>query len=202
MKRRATAGSAREITSKVTLNHTARRVAKDPAGQMPAALDDAAIGSLLTAALADRPGPVRLIGTSLHELAVLLAGDAVPVELIVPGRREARAYRRALRQAGTTAAAPVMADIRVDLPFEAATMDAVVCRLDPRTFPFPRRTVRELGRALAPGGLIVLLAGRDVPWPSGLVDAWTTSAGLIPRIRRRADVALPFTGAVYVTPPT
>jgi SAM-dependent methyltransferase len=163
-------------------------------------LDDAAVGGLLAAALADRSGPVRLIGAHLHDLAVRLAGDAVPIELIVPGRRDARAYRRALRQAGTTAAAPVTADIRVDLPIEAATMDAVVCRLDPRTFPFPRHTVRELGRTLAPGGLIVLLAGVDVPWPSGLVDAWTASAGLVPRIRRRADVALPFAGAVYVTP--
>jgi SAM-dependent methyltransferase len=160
-------------------------------------LDEATLAGLLTTAVSARSGPVRLVGARPHDLAVRLIADGVPVEVIVPGRRDARAFRRALRRAGLTAAAPIVADLRIDLPVADAALDAFVCRLDPRTFPFPRHTVRELGRAVASGGVVVLLAGDDVPWPAGLVDAWAASAGLVPQVHRSMGGALPFSGAVY-----
>jgi SAM-dependent methyltransferase len=162
-----------------------------PAVAAGPALDDATVKSLLIG----RSTPVRLVGARLHDLAVRLLADAVPVEFIAPRRRDARAYRRAVRHAGATAAAPVVTDVRVELPGDDGSREAIVCRLDPATFPFPRHTVRELGRVIAPGGLIVLLTGDKTPWPAGLVDAWAASAGLAPTVRRSG--ALPFVGAVY-----
>jgi hypothetical protein len=162
------------------------------------ALDDATLGGLLANAMAGGAGPIRLVGARLHDLAARLITDGIPVEATVPRRRDARALRRAMRHAGRRAAVtPVISDIAVNLPFPDAGMGILVCRLDPQTFPFPRHTVRELGRAVARGGMVVLLTGDDAPWPAGLVDAWAVSAGLRPRVERGVGGALPFTGAVY-----
>jgi SAM-dependent methyltransferase len=164
------------------------------AGRSP--LDEIALGSLL--ATAAGTGPIRLVGAHLHDLAARLVVDGLTVEATVPGRRPARALRRALKRAGQrTAIAPVIGDIGINLPFPDSGADVLVCRLDPQTFPFPRHTVRELGRAIGPGGMVVLLTGARSPWPSGLVDAWAGSAGLVPQVERGVGGALPFTGAVY-----
>jgi SAM-dependent methyltransferase len=161
-------------------------------------LDEIALGSLLASAASAGTGPIRLVGTHLHDLAARLVVDGLAVEATVPGRRGARALRRALRRAGQRSAfTPVVDDICVHLPFPDSMAHVLVCRLDPQTFPFPRRTVRELGRAVCPGGTVVLLTGGQVPWPAGLVDAWAVSAGLTPRPERQVGGALPFTGAVY-----
>jgi len=155
------------------------------AGQTP--LDETTLGGLLAKAVASRGGTVRLVGRRLHGLASRLIADGVPVEATVPRRRDARALRRAVRRAGGAAPEAAVADIHVGLP----------CRLDPGTFPFPRRTVRELGRAIAPYGVVVLLPGDGASWPEGLVDAWAASAGLVPHVARGMGGALPFAGAVY-----
>ncbi|GAA4510105.1 hypothetical protein GCM10023191_072270 [Actinoallomurus oryzae] len=165
-------------------------------------LDEVALGSLLATAAATGTGPVRLVGAHLHDLATRLVVDGLSVEATVPGRRGARALRRALRRAGQrSAVAPVVADIGIDLPFADSAAHVLVCRLDPQTFPFPRHTVRELGRAISPGGTVVLLTGGQAPWPAGLVDAWAVSAGLTPRPERDTGGARPFTGAVYASRP-
>lgn len=163
-------------------------------------LDEIALGGLLArAAGAD---PVRLVGAHLHDLAVRLVVDGLTVEATVPGRRGARAMRRALRRAGQrTALAPVAGDIGIDLPHPDRSASVLVCRLDPQTFPFPRHTVRELSRAVRPGGLVVVLATERSPWPAGLVDAWAASAGLTPETERSVGGPLPFTGAIYRTRP-
>jgi SAM-dependent methyltransferase len=164
------------------------------AGHVP--VDEATLGPLL----AGGNGPVRLVGARLHDLAARLVTDGLAVEAVVPGRRDARALRRAMRRQGRRGAlTPVVGDIGIDLPFPDSTLDAVVCRLDPQTFPFPRHTVRELGRAVTPGGMVILLTGDQVPWPSGLVDAWAVSAGLTPRVERGVGGAVPFTGAIYAS---
>jgi SAM-dependent methyltransferase len=166
------------------------------AGRTP--LDEVALGSLLARTAAEDGGPVRLVGTRLHDLAARLIVDGVAVEATVPGRRGAWALRRALRRAGRrSAVTPVVDDIGIDLPFPDGGSQLLVCRLDPQTFPFPRHTVRELGRAISPGGTVVLLSGGRAPWPAGLVDAWALSAGLAPKVERGMGGALPFTGAVY-----
>jgi SAM-dependent methyltransferase len=166
------------------------------AGRSP--LDEVALGSLLAGAATGGTGPVRLVGAHLHDLATRLVVDGVAVEAAVPGRRGARALRRALRRAGQRSAlTPVVGDIGIDLPFPDSGADVLVCRLDPQTFPFPRHTVRELGRAVSPGGMVVLLTGVRPPWPAGLVDAWAASAGLAPQVERGVGGALPFAGAVY-----
>ncbi|GLY86285.1 hypothetical protein [Actinoallomurus iriomotensis] len=165
-------------------------------------LDEVALGSLLATAAAAGTGPVRLVGNQLHDLAARLVVDGLPVEATVPGRRGARALRRALRRAGQRAAvAPIVANIGIDLPFSDSAAHVLVCRLDPQTFPFPRHTVRELGRAVSPGGTVVLLTGGQAPWPAGLVDAWAVSAGLAPQSERDTGGALPFAGAVYESRP-
>jgi SAM-dependent methyltransferase len=171
------------------------RSAAAAAGHTP--LDDVALAGVIARAAAGETGPVRLVGAGLHGLAAQLISDGVPVEATVSGRRDGRAFRRAARHAGRTVAVPVIRDVRIDLPFPDAGLDVIVCRLDPRTFPFPRRTVRELGRAVAPGGMVVVLAGDRMPWPAGLVDAWAVSAGLVPRDDRSIGGALRFAGAVY-----
>ena len=165
------------------------------AGQTP--LDETTLGGLLAKAVASRGGTVRLVGRRLHGLASRLIADGVPVEATVPRRRDARALRRAVRRAGGAAPEAAVADIHVGLPFADAALDILVCRLDPGTFPFPRRTVRELGRAIAPYGVVVLLPGDGASWPEGLVDAWAASAGLVPHVARGMGGALPFAGAVY-----
>jgi SAM-dependent methyltransferase len=163
-----------------------------PAGIVP--LDETRLGPLLSGG----NGPIRLIGAHLHTLAVRLIVDGLAVEASVPARRDARAVRRALRKAGQRGAVtPVVGSLGIDLPFADSSLEAIVCRLDPQTFPFPRHTVRELGRAVAPAGTVVLLTGAGVPWPAGLVDAWAVSAGLAPRVERGVGGALPFGGAVY-----
>jgi SAM-dependent methyltransferase len=160
-------------------------------------LDEVALGSMLAGA-AGGTGTIRLVGAHLHDLATRLVTDGLTVEATVPGRRWARALRRALRRAGRRAAvAPVVGDIGIDLPFPDSAAGVLVCRLDPQTFPFPRHTVRELGRAISPGGTVVLLTGARPPWPAGLVDAWAASAGLVPDTERGVGGALPFTGAIY-----
>jgi SAM-dependent methyltransferase len=165
-------------------------------GQVP--LDEIALGGLLAGAAASGTGTIRLVGAHLHELAVRLVVDGLTVDATVPGRRGARAMRRALRRAGQrNAVSPVVGDIGIDLPHPDRSADLLVCRLDPKTFPFPRHTVRELGRAVSPGGLVVLLTSGRGPWPAGLVDAWAASAGLAPQVERGVGGALPFTGAVY-----
>jgi SAM-dependent methyltransferase len=161
-------------------------------------LDEVALGSLLAGAAAGDTTTIRLVGAHLHDLAVRLVVDGLTVEATVPGRRGARTLRKALRRAGQRSALdPVVGDIGIDLPFPDSGADVLVCRLDPQTFPFPRHTVRELGRAISPGGTVVLLTGGQAPWPAGLVDAWAVSAGLAPKIERGVGGALPFTGAVY-----
>jgi SAM-dependent methyltransferase len=166
------------------------------AGRTP--LDEVTLGGFLAGAAAGGTGTIRLVGAHLHDLAARLVVDGLTVEATVPRRRSARALRRALRRAGQrSAVSAVVGDIGIDLPFADGTADVLVCRLDPRTFPFPRRTVRELGRAIAPGGTVVLLTGDRAPWPAGLVDAWAASAGLEPQVERGVGGALPFTGAVY-----
>lgn len=158
--------------------------------------DEIALGALLAGVAGT--DPVRLIGAHLHDLAVRLVVDGLTVEATVPGRRGARVMRRALRHAGLRAAfAPVVGAIAIDLPYPDRSAGVLVCHLDPRTFPFPRHTVRELGRAASPGGLVVLLGPVRSPWPAGLVDAWAASAGLAPEAERGVGGALPFTGAVY-----
>ncbi|WP_329255299.1 methyltransferase domain-containing protein [Actinoallomurus sp. NBC_01490] len=165
-------------------------------------LDEVALGSLLATVAATGTGPVRLVGAHLHDLATRLVVDGLSVEATVPGRRGARALRRALRRAGQrSAVTPVVADIGIDLPFADSAAHVLVCRLDPQTFPFPRHTVRELGRAVSPGGTVVLLTGGQAPWPAGLVDAWAVSAGLTPRPERDTGGARPFTGAVFASGP-
>jgi SAM-dependent methyltransferase len=160
--------------------------------------DEVTLGSLLATAVAGGTDPIRLVGAGLHDLTTRLVVDGLAVETTVPGRRGARALRRALRRAGQrSAVTPVVADIGIDLPFDDSAAQVLVCRLDPQTFPFPRHTVRELGRAARPGGTVVLLAGGQSPWPAGLVDAWAVSAGLAPQADRETGGALPFTGAVY-----
>lgn len=159
-------------------------------------LDEIALGGLLAGAAAT--GTIRLVGARLHDLAVLLVVDGLAVEATVPGRRGARAMRRALRRAGQrTAFAPVVGDIGINLPYPDGAADVLVCRLDPQTFPFPRHTVRELGRSVSPGGLVVLLTVDRAPWPAGLVDAWAAASGLTPEVERGVGGALPFTGAIY-----
>jgi SAM-dependent methyltransferase len=161
-------------------------------------LDEVALGSLLAGAASAGTGPIRLVGAHLHDLAARLVVDGLAVEATVPGRRGAWALRRALRRAGQrSAVTPVVGEISIHLPFPDSMAHVLVCRLDPQTFPFPRRTVRELGRAVSPGGTVVLLTGGPSPWPAGLVDAWAVSAGLSPRPQRHVGGALPFTGAVY-----
>jgi SAM-dependent methyltransferase len=145
-------------------------------------------------------GPVGLVGRRLHDLAARLLADGVRVEVTVPRRRDARALRRATRDLGGLARPPAVADVRVNLPYRDSGLDMLVCRLDPRTFPFPRHTVRELSRTLAPGGVLALLPGAKVSWPAGLVDAWAAAAGLVPLVERAVGGALPFTGAVYKSP--
>jgi SAM-dependent methyltransferase len=162
-----------------------------------ASLDEVALGGLLAGAADGGAATIRLVGTHLHDLAARLVTDGLTVEATVPGRRWARAYRRALRRAGRKAVIPVVGDIGIDLPYPDSAADILVCRLDPQTFPFPRHTVRELGRAIRPGGTVVLLTGPQPPWPAGLVDAWAVSAGLAPKDERGVGGALPFTGAVY-----
>lgn len=182
------------------LRHSRDRPVSGPAaaetGRTP--LDEIALGGLLAGAAARGSGTVRLVGAHLHDLATRLVTDGVTVEATVPGRRWARAHRRALRRADQRSAfVPVVGDIGIDLPFPDSGADVLVCRLDPQTFPFPRHTVRELGRAISPGGTVVLLTGGQAPWPAGLVDAWAVAAGLAPKAERRAGGALPFVGAVY-----
>ncbi|MEV0401193.1 hypothetical protein [Actinoallomurus sp. NPDC050550] len=160
-------------------------------------LDDATLSTLLTKAVTRRTAPVRLVGSGLHDLAARLIADGVPVEVRVPHRRDARALRRAAHRAGGDVPTPSVGGIDVDLPFPDGTLHALVCRLDPRSFPFPRHTVRELGRALAPDGLVVVLPGERTSWPASLVDAWAAAAGLAPPDERETGGALPFTGAVY-----
>jgi SAM-dependent methyltransferase len=161
-------------------------------------LDEIALGGLLAGAVAGEGGPVHLVGARLHDLATRLVVDGLAVEATVPGRRGARAMRRALRRSGQRAAfTPVVGDIGIDLPYPDGGANVLVCRLDPQTFPFPRHTVRELGRAVSPGGLVVLLTADKAPWPAGLVDAWAAAAGLTPQVERGVGGALPFTGAVY-----
>lgn len=145
-------------------------------------------------------GPVALIGRRIHDLAARLLADGVGVEVTVPRRRDARALRRAIRDAGGLARPPAVADLRVDLPYPDAGLELLICRLDPRTFPFPRHTVRELGRALTPGGVLALLSGAKVSWPAGLVDAWAVSAGLVPLVERGVGGPHPFAGAIYRSP--
>jgi SAM-dependent methyltransferase len=165
-------------------------------GQDP--FDELALGGLLAGATASGAGPIRLVGARLHDLATRLVVDGLAVEATVPGRRGARAMRRALRRAGRRRAfTPVVGDIGIDLPYPDGGAGVLVCRLDPRTFPFPRHTVRELGRAVSPGGLVVLLTAGRAPWPAGLVDAWAAAAGLKPQAERGIGGALPFAGAVY-----
>jgi SAM-dependent methyltransferase len=152
----------------------------------------------LSALLAGWNGPIHLVGARLAGLAARLVTDGLPVRATVPTRRDARAIRRALRRADQRGAVtPVVDDVGVDLPFQDRELNAVVCRLDPQTFPFPRHTVRELGRTVTPGGLVALLTTDQSPWPSGLVDAWAAAAGLTPRVERGVGGALPFAGAVY-----
>ena len=155
--------------------------------------EDAALGITL----AGRARPVQIVGPGLHGLAIRLISDGVSVGITVSSRRDTRAFRRALRHAGCTAGAPTVADLRIDLPVADAAYDVLVCRLDPRAFPFPRHTVRELGRALAPGGLMALLPGAEAPWPTGLVDTWAASANLAPRPGRDTEPASPFAGSLY-----
>jgi SAM-dependent methyltransferase len=145
--------------------------------------------ALLTRAMASH-GPVALVGRRMRDLTLRLLADGVRVEVTVPRRRDAYALRRATRDTR-------VADLRLDLPYPDGGLDLLICRLDPRTFPFPRRTVRELGRALAPGGVLALLPGAKASWPAGLVDAWAASAGLVPLVERGVGGALPFAGAVY-----
>jgi SAM-dependent methyltransferase len=182
------------------LRHSRDRAVNGPvaaeAGRTP--LDEIALGSLLAGAATGGSGTVRLVGAHLHDLAARLVTDGVAVEATVPGRRWARAHRRALRRIGQRSAfVPVVGDIGIDLPFPDSGADVLVCRFDPQTFPFPRHTVRELGRAISPGGTVVLLTGGQAPWPAGLVDAWAVSAGLVPKAERGVGGALPFAGAVY-----
>lgn len=165
------------------------------AWQIP--LDQSALGALLAKAVVSRPGPVRLIGSHLHDLAARLIADGVPVQAGVPNRRDARVLRRAARRAGGAVPPPTVGGIDVDLPFPDADLGVVVCRLEPRTFPFPRHTVRELGRIVAPDGWVVLLPGDRDSWPAGLVDAWAAAAGLAPPSDRDPGGGQPFTGAVY-----
>ncbi|GAA4614360.1 hypothetical protein GCM10023195_62610 [Actinoallomurus liliacearum] len=162
-----------------------------------APLDDATLGTLLAGAAARRTAPVRLVGPGLHDLAARLIADGVPVEVSVPRRRDARALRRAARRAGGSVPPVGVGEIDIDLPFSAASLPVVACRLDPKTFAFPRHTVRELGRAMAPGGVVVVLPGERASWPAGLVDAWAAAAGLTPPDERETGGALPFAGAVY-----
>ncbi|GAA4632220.1 hypothetical protein GCM10023196_064730 [Actinoallomurus vinaceus] len=160
-------------------------------------LDDATLGALLTKAAAQRTAPVRLIGSGLHDLAAGLIADGVPVETSVPHRRDAHTLRRAVRHAGGSAPALDVGELDIDLPFPDSSLAVLVCRLDPKTFPFPRHTVRELGRVLAPDGLVVVLPGDRTSWPASLVDAWAAAAGLAPPDERATGGALPFAGAVY-----
>jgi SAM-dependent methyltransferase len=165
------------------------------AGRTP--LDEVSLGGLLARATGGT-GTVQLVGAHLDDLAARLVVDGMTVAATVPRRRAARTLRRSLRRAGQRGAiAPVVGDIGIDLPFPDDGAPALVCRLDPQTFPFPRRTVRELGRAVGPGGIVVLLTGERAPWPIGLVDAWAASAGLVPQVERSVGGALPFTGAIY-----
>ncbi|GAA0372481.1 hypothetical protein NE235_34100 [Actinoallomurus spadix] len=161
-------------------------------------LDDATLGALLAGAAARRTAPVRLIGPGLHDLAARLTADGVPVEASVPHRRDARALRRAVQRAGGNVPPVGVGEIDIDLPFPATSVSALVCRLDPKTFAFPRHTVRELGRALEPGGVAVVLPGARSSWPAGLVDAWAAAAGLAPPDERAAGGAQPFGGAIYL----
>jgi SAM-dependent methyltransferase len=154
--------------------------------------------ALVLAKAAANNGPVRLVGRRMQDLAARLLADGVRVEVTVPRRRDARALRRATRD--LRGLAPAVADIRVDLPYPDAGLELLICRLDPRTFPFPRHTVRELGRALAPGGVLALLPGANVTWPAGLVDAWAVSAGLVPLVERGVGGPHPFAGAIYESP--
>ncbi|MCO5998886.1 hypothetical protein [Actinoallomurus rhizosphaericola] len=160
-------------------------------------LDDATLGALLAGAAARRAAPVRLVGPDLHDLAARLIADGVPVEASVPHRRDVRALRRAVRRAGGNVPPVDVGEVDIDLPLSAASVPVMVCRLDPKTFAFPRHTVRELGRALAPGGVVVVLPGERSSWPAGLVDAWAAAAGLTPPDERETGGALPFAGAVY-----
>lgn len=156
--------------------------------------------TFLIARAAASSEPVRLIGRRMHDLAARLLADGVRVEVTVPRRRDARAVRRAARDVGGLVRPPAVADIRVDLPYPDAGVELLICRLGPRTFPFPRHTVRELGRALAPGGILALLPGAKVSWPAGLVDAWAVAAGLVPPVERGVGGPHPFAGAIYELP--
>lgn len=162
-------------------------------------LDDATLGTLLAKAAGRRTASVRLVGSGLHDLAARLIADGVPVEASVPHRRDARALRRAAHREGGSVPDPAVGDIDVDLPFPDGSENVLVCRLDPKIFPFPRHTVRELRRALAPGGVVVVLPGGRTSWPASLVDAWAAAAGLAPPDERETGGALPFAGAVYQT---
>jgi SAM-dependent methyltransferase len=156
--------------------------------------------ALVIAKAAASNGSVALVGRRMHDLAVRLLADGVRVEVTVPRRRDARALRRAARNVGGLAHPPAVADIRVDLPYPDAGLELLICRFDPRTFPFPRHTVRELGRALTPGGVLALLPGAKVSWPAGLVDAWAAAAGLAPLVERGVGGPHPFAGAIYKSP--
>src|SRR5258708_29008678 len=80
------------------LRHARDRAVNGPAaaeaGRTP--LDEIALGSLLAGAATGGSGTVRLVGAHLHDLAARLVTDGVAVEATVPGRRWARAHRRAL----------------------------------------------------------------------------------------------------------
>jgi SAM-dependent methyltransferase len=162
-------------------------------------VDEADLGTLLAGAAARRTAPVRLVGSGLHDLAARLIADGVSVEAALPHRRDARALRRAVHRVRGDLPAAAVGDIDIDLPFPDASLEVLVCRLEPKIFPFPRHTVREVGRVLAPGGLVILLPGERMSWPASLVDAWAAAAGLTPPEERETGGALPFAGAVYRT---
>src|SRR5262245_61566538 len=111
------------------------------AGRTP--LDEVSLGGLLARATGGT-ATVQLVGDHLNDLAARLVVDGMTVAATVPRRRAARTLRRRLRRAGQRGAiAPVVDDVGIDLPFPDDGTVALVCRLDPQTFPFPRRTVRE-----------------------------------------------------------
>jgi SAM-dependent methyltransferase len=162
-------------------------------------LGEAPLNTVLAGIAARRTAPVRLVGSGLHALAARLIADGVPVEAAVPRRRDARALHRAVRRVRGQLPAPAVGAIDIDLPLPDASVEVLVCLLEPKIFPFPRHTVREVGRVVTPGGLAVLLPGVRTSWPASLVDAWAAAAGLAPPEERETGGALPFAGAVYRT---
>jgi SAM-dependent methyltransferase len=128
-------------------------------------LDVAAGAGDQTLAIADRVGPQgRVLATDLSPAILALARD------------------RALR-AGLTQVQTQVADGE-DLRVPAASFDAAVCRLGLMLFPDPLRGLREMHRALRPGGGICTLVFSQParnPCITTLMSTAMKHAGLAPR---------------------